>query len=34
MVTCRDILNPNMDGVNLIVGEAGLNRMVFIRASI
>ena len=28
MVTCRDILNLNMDGVNLIAGEAGLNRMV------
>ena len=28
MVTCRDILNHNMGGVNLIAGEAGLNRMV------
>ena len=28
MVTCRDVLNLNMDGVDLVAGEAGLNRMV------
>lgn len=28
MVTCRDILNLQMDGVELIAGEEGLNRIV------
>ncbi len=28
MVTCRDILNLKLDGVELIAGEAGLDRMV------
>ena len=28
MVTCRDLLNLNMDGVELIAGKEGLNRMV------
>lgn len=28
MVTCRDIVNLNMDGVELIAGAEGLNRMV------
>lgn len=28
MVTCRDILNLNMDGVELIAGESGLDRIV------
>ena len=28
MVTCRDILNLKLDGVELISGEAGLDRMV------
>ena len=28
MVTCRDILNLNLDGVKLIGGEKGLDRLV------
>lgn len=28
MVTCRDIVNLNMEGVELIAGAEGLNRMV------
>ena len=28
MVTCRDILNLKLDGVELVAGEAGLDRMV------
>ncbi len=28
MVTCRDVLNLNLDGVELIAGEEGLNRVV------
>ena len=28
MVTCRDIVNLKLDGVELIAGEAGLNRVV------
>jgi hypothetical protein len=28
MVTCRDILNLKLDGVELVSGEAGLDRMV------
>ena len=28
MVTCRDILNLNLDGVDLVAGKDGLNRMV------
>ena len=28
MVTCREILNLKLDGVELISGEAGLDRMV------
>ncbi len=28
MVTCRDILNLKLDGVELLAGEAGLDRMV------
>ena len=28
MITCRDVLNLKMDGVELIAGENGLDRMV------
>ena len=28
MVTCRDIVNLKLDGVELVAGEAGLNRVV------
>ena len=28
MVTCRDIVNLKLDGVELIAGESGLNRVV------
>ena len=28
MVTCRDVYNLRLDGVELLTGEAGLERMV------
>ena len=28
MITCRDVLNLQLDGVELIAGEEGMDRMV------
>ena len=28
MITCRDVNNLSLDGVELLTGEAGLDRMV------
>ena len=28
MVTCKDVVNLNLDGVELLTGEPGLDRMV------
>lgn len=28
MITCRDVMNLKLDGVELLAGEEGLDRMV------
>lgn len=30
MVTCRDVNNLDLDGVELLTGEVGLDRVVFL----